>query len=88
METGVDIDYSIGMKRKLARNAANGKGTTTITEEEKQTLINIGILSIENRLEQIKQQREEAKNKNDQVREFEEQVAEQLKKRGKIHEEQ
>ena len=40
------------------------------------------------RISQAKQQRDEAKAKNDQAKELEGQVSEELKKRGKNHEEQ
>ena len=40
------------------------------------------------KLQQIKQQRDEAKTKNDKTKELEVQVSEELKKRGKNHEEQ
>ena len=40
------------------------------------------------KLRQAKQQRDDAKSKNDQAKELEKQVSEQLKKRGQTHEEQ
>ena len=39
-------------------------------------------------LQQAKQQRDEAKSKNNQAKELEQQVSEQLKKRGQVHDEQ
>ena len=40
------------------------------------------------KLRQAKKQRDNAKSKNDQAKELEKQVSEQLKKRGQVHEEQ
>ena len=48
----------------------------------------LGLGMKKSKLQQAKQQRDEAKNKNVQAKELEEQVAEQFKKRGKKHEEQ
>ena len=87
-ETGVDINYSIGMKKNLAKAAACGNGTTKITEEEVQKLINLGVLNKEYNLQTYRQKRDRAKSKNKQSKELEEQVSEQIKKRGKSHEEQ
>ena len=87
-ETGVDIDYSIGGAKNNAIQAAQGKGNTPITEEEKQKLIQLGVINLESKLQQAKQQRDEAKSKNNQAKELEQQVSEQLKKRGQTHEEQ
>ena len=46
-ETGVSLDYSIGRQQKSAVQATQGKGTYTITEEEKQELIELGVVSLE-----------------------------------------
>ncbi|PWM82662.1 MAG: hypothetical protein DBY41_01425, partial [Clostridium sp.] len=46
-ETGVSLDYSIGRQQKGAVQATQGKGTYTITEEEKQELIELGVVSLE-----------------------------------------
>ena len=90
-ETGVEVDYSIGMGKLMARAASKGNGTTRITKEEKQRLINMGVIKPENDIQKAKQQRDNARKRNNQARQLEQQVAEQLntrKKRGQTHEEQ
>ena len=47
-----------------------------------------GIITRKIKIQQAKQQRDEAKIKNDKAKELEQQVSEELKKRGKNHEEQ
>ena len=60
-----------------------------ISEEEKQKLLELGIIDLEKvKLKQIKITRDEAKSKNDQAKGLESQVSVELKKRGKNHEEQ
>ena len=87
-ETGVDLKYSIGSSKNQATAAARGnKTTTTITEEEKNKLICMGVITLESKLAKAKQQRDEAKEKKKDAKEFEHQVEMQLKKRGKTHEE-
>ena len=61
---------------------------TPITESEKEKLINMGIINLESKLQQAKQKRDDAKVKNDKAKELEQQVSQQLKKRGKNYEEQ
>ena len=66
----------------------------TIKDEEKRRvleLLKLGVSLPKKRvkdLQQAKQSRDDAKAKNDQAKELEEQVSEELKKRGKNHEEQ
>ena len=46
-DMGVTLDYSIGNIRHEAVRAIQGKGTCPITEEEKQKLIQLGVISLE-----------------------------------------
>ena len=89
-EAGVTLDYSMS-KVEVAKKAVQGQSQTPITEEEKNQLMDWGVIVIgrrKSKLQQFKQQRDEAKTKNDQAKKLEQQVEEQLKKRGKNYEEQ
>ena len=46
-ETGVESNYSFGAKKGAAILAVQGKGTYAITEEEKQKLVELGVISLE-----------------------------------------
>ena len=46
-ETGVESNYSVGGKIKMAKRAIQGNGMSPITEEEKQKLIELGVVSLE-----------------------------------------
>mgnify|MGYP005781579959 FL=1 len=50
-ETGVDLNYSIGRVKHLAVQAVRGTGGggTVIIEKEKRRLIELGVISLENR---------------------------------------
>ena len=77
-------------KARTAKKAVLGQSQTPITEEEKNQLIDWGVIVIGKRnkkLQKVKQQRDEAKTKNNQAKKLEQQVEEQLKKRGEKHEE-
>lgn len=88
-DTCVDIDYPIGRKKATAIGIMSGTATGTLTDEEKDILLELGVINLKkNKLEEAKQKRDEAKVKNDKAKELEIQVTEQLKKRGKNHEEQ
>jgi len=45
-ETGVKLSYSVGQKKAQAGQAVQGKGCFPITEEEKQKLIDLGIVKL------------------------------------------
>ena len=81
----IDDEYKIGYYMRIAINAYNGVGNCPITEEEKRKLENLGIIR---NLNKAKQQRDEAQQKNNQVKGLEQQVSEQYKKRSKKYEEQ
>ena len=77
-------------KARTAKKAVLGQSQTPITEEEKNQLIDWGVIVIGKRnkkLQKVKQQRDEAKTKNNQAKKLEQQVEEQQKKRGEKHEE-
>ena len=90
-ETGVESNYSLGAKKGGAILAVQGKGSYAITEEEKQKLVALGVIDLEEierrqRLTQAKKQRDAAKVQNDKAQELEQQVEQALdqqKKRGK-----
>ena len=90
-ETGVELNYKFSLQKNKTGQAVQGKGTTPITEEEKQKLDALGVIDLEEierrqRLTQAKKQRDAAKVQNDKVQELEQQVEqalEQQKKRGK-----
>ena len=46
-ETGVDLNYSIGVKKEIAVKAAKGKGTVPITEEDKRRLVALKVVSLD-----------------------------------------
>ena len=46
-ETGVESNYSVGGKINMAKRAIQGNGMSPITEEEKQKLIELGVVSLE-----------------------------------------
>lgn len=85
-ETGVDLDYTIGLKKVNLLQIIKEKRKAPLLKEEKQRFVELGVIK-ENVLEQAKQERDNAKEKNNEVRQLEEQVEEELKKRGKLHEE-
>ena len=87
-EARVSLDYSIGNAKRQAKQAFRPNAITPITESEKERLIALRVINIENKLQQAKQQRDETKDKNNQAKELEKQVEEQLKKRGQVYEEQ
>ena len=90
-ETGVELNYKFSLQKNKTGQAVQGKGTTPITEEEKQKLDALGVIDLEEierrqRLTQAKKQRDAAKVQNDKAQELEQQVEqalEQQKKRGK-----
>ena len=90
-ETGVKLNYKFSLQKNKTGQAVQGKGTTPITEEEKQKLDALGVIDLEEierrqRLTQAKKQRDAAKVQNDKAQELEQQVEqalEQQKKRGK-----
>ena len=68
-----------------------GRPIEEVPEEYREKIAKLrsyGLGNARTKLSQAKQQRDEAKAKNNQTRELEHQVSEQLKKRGKNHEEQ
>ena len=68
-----------------------GKSIEEVPEEYRDKIAKLrefGLGSKKSKLQQTKHQRDEAKEKNKKAKELELQVAEQLKKRGKNHEEQ
>ena len=78
------------IERKILEECA-GKPIEEVPEEFREkisTLREFGLGTKKGKLSQAKQQRDEAKTKNDQAKEPESQVSDQLKKRGKEHEEQ
>ena len=87
-KTGIKLDYSFANAKKQATQAIRPNALTPITESEKEKLINMGIINLESKLQQAKQKRDDAKVKNDKAKELEQQVSQQLKKRGKNYEEQ
>ena len=88
-ETGVDLEYSINTGKHRVTKAFNGTVCEVdITEEEMKSLIDMGILSSKEKLLRARQQRDDAKSKNDKAKELELQVSEELVKRGKKYEEQ
>ena len=87
-KTGVKLDYSFASAKKQVTRSVQPNTITPITESEKEKLIALGIINLESKLSQAKQQRDEAKSKNDKAKELEKQVTEELKKRGKNYEEQ
>ena len=46
-EAGVKLNYSLGGSRRNAISAVKGTGTSVITEEEKQKLVELGVISLE-----------------------------------------
>ena len=60
-----------------------GIGNCSITEKEKRDLEELGIVG---KLMQAKQERDNAKEKNDKAKELEEELTVELKKRGNIRE--
>lgn len=60
-----------------------GIGKCSITEKEKRDLEELGIVG---KLMQAKQERDNAKEKNDKAKELEEELTVELKKRGNIRE--
>ena len=81
----------INSKEKRMLEEYAGKLIEEIPEEYREfvkVMREYGLEKRKGRLENAKKQRDYAKIKNNQAKELEEQVAEQLKKRGKNHEEQ
>ena len=52
-ETGVDAEYPIGQKQKMAREAAKGYGRGLITAEEEKRLIELGVINKETAISQF-----------------------------------
>ena len=82
---GIDCEYKFGYYARVSKNAYNGNGNHSIKDEEKRKLEELGIIS---KINIAKQQRDDAITKNTQAKELEAQVSEEIKKRGKNHEEQ
>ena len=93
-----DEKYEVNLKDRWRRsreyqvlNQYSGRPIEDVPEEFREkisTLREFGLGTKKGKLSQAKQQRDEAKTKNDQAKEPESQVSDQLKKRGKEHEEQ
>ena len=82
-ETGVELNYKFSLQKNKTGQAVQGKGTTPITEEEKQKLDALGVIDLEEieqtqRLTQAKKQRDAAKVQNDKAQELEQQVEQAL----------
>ena len=82
-ETGVELNYKFSLQKNKTGQAVQGKGTTPITEEEKQKLVALGVIDLgkieqTQRLTQAKKQRDAAKVQNDKVQELEQQVEQAL----------
>ena len=77
-------------ERKILEEYA-GQPIENVPEEYRDkiaTLREFGLGTKKSKLKQAKQQRDEAKSRNNQAKELEQQVSEQLKKRGQTHDEQ
>ena len=82
-ETGVELNYKFSLQKNKTGQAVQGKGTTPITEEEKQKLVALGVIDLgkieqTQRLTQAKKQRDAAKVQNDKAQELEQQVEQAL----------
>ena len=68
-----------------------GQPIENVPEEHREKIARLreyGLGTIKGKLSQAKQQRDEAKTRNSQAKELEQEVTEQLKKRGQTHDEQ
>ena len=78
-------------KEKKILEEYAGQPLENVPEEDREKIAKLRIYGMginPSKLRQAKQQRDDAKSKNDQAKELEKQVSEQLKKRGQAHEEQ
>ena len=78
-------------KEKKILEEYEGQPLENVPEEYREKIAKLrtyGLGTKPSKLRQAKKQRDNAKSKNDQAKELEKQVSEQLKKRGQVHEEQ
>ena len=86
--TGVDDTYRIGQTKLHAEHVILGKRKQPLAEDVKIKLIELGVIDLKNlELRKAKQKRDEAKLRNNQTKELEQQASKELKKRGQTHDE-
>ena len=89
-ETNLYARWGKSQEKRILEEYA-GKPIEEVPEEYREKITKLrafGLENIKSKLSQAKQQRDEAKLKNDQAKKLEQEVSEQLKKRGQAHDEQ